>query len=61
MTGFFAGSETAFSYCNRIRIRMLAEDGNRRAGRVVRMPGAGGAPDREGQSPDRKGQTDDRK
>ncbi len=32
-----------------------------RAGRVVRMPGAGGAPDREGQSPDRKGQTDDRK
>ena len=31
-----------------------------RAGRVVRMPGAGGAPDREGQSPDRKGQTDDR-
>lgn len=32
-----------------------------RAGRVVRMPGAGGAPDREGQRPDRKGQTDDRK
>ena len=33
--GFFAGSETAFSYCNRIRIRMLAEDGDRRARRAT--------------------------
>lgn len=32
-----------------------------RAGRIVRLPGAGGAPDEEAQSPDRKGQSDDRK
>lgn len=33
--GFFAGCETAFSYCNKIRMRMLADDGNRFAKRVV--------------------------
>ena len=60
-SGFFSGSEIAFTSCNEVRMRNEAEDGNRRAGRVVRMPGAGGAPDREGQRPDRKGQTDDRK
>ena len=26
--GFFAGAETAFSYCNTVRIRLLAEDGD---------------------------------
>ena len=33
--GFFAGSETAFSYCNKIRIKTLAEGGNKRAKRTV--------------------------
>lgn len=35
--GFFSGAETAFSYCNRIRIKTLAEEGNRAAKRVVRI------------------------
>ena len=35
--GFFAGSETAFSYVNTVRMRMLAEDDNRKAQRVVRI------------------------
>ena len=35
--GFFAGSETAFSFCNQVRMRTLAEDGNRRARRLVRI------------------------
>jgi len=35
--GYFAGAETAFSYVNTVRIRMLAEDGNRKAKRVVRI------------------------
>ncbi len=36
LAGFFAGSETAFSYCNRIRMKTLAEEeGNKRAARVV--------------------------
>lgn len=34
--GFFAAAETAFSYVNAVRIRMLAED-SRRAKRVVRI------------------------
>lgn len=33
--GFFSGSETAFSYCNEVRIRLLAESGNKRAKRVI--------------------------
>lgn len=33
--GFFSGSETAFSYCNSVRIKLLAEDGNKSAKRVV--------------------------
>ena len=36
--GFFAAAETAFSYCNRIRMKTLAEDeDDRRAARVVRI------------------------
>ena len=35
--GFFAGCETAFSFCNEIRMRTLADDGNRRARRLVRI------------------------
>lgn len=35
--GFFAGCETAFSFCNEVRMRTLAEDGNRRARRLVRI------------------------
>lgn len=35
--GFFAGSETAYSYVNTVRIRMLADDGNRKAKRVVKI------------------------
>lgn len=34
--GFFAGAETAFSYVNTVRMRMLSED-NRSARRVVRI------------------------
>ncbi len=32
--GFFAGSETAFSYCNGVRMKLLAESGNKNAKRV---------------------------
>ena len=35
--GFFSGAETAYSYCNRIRMKTLAEEGNRAAGRVVKI------------------------
>lgn len=33
--GFFSGSETAFSFCNETRIRLLAEKGDKRAKRVI--------------------------
>ncbi len=33
--GFFAACETAFSYCNKIRIKMLADDGDKKAQRVI--------------------------
>lgn len=33
--GFFAGAETAFSFANEVRIRMLAENGDRRARRAA--------------------------
>lgn len=33
--GFFAGSETAFSYCNKIRMKRRAEEGSKGARRVV--------------------------
>ena len=35
--GFFAGAETAFSYVNAVRMRMLADDKDRKAQRVVRI------------------------
>ena len=35
--GFFAGSETAFSFCNEARIRALAENGKRRARRLTKL------------------------
>ena len=35
--GFFAGSETAFSFCNEARIRAMAENGSRRAKRLSRV------------------------
>ena len=35
--GYFAGAETAFSYVNTVRMRMLADDGDRKAKRVVRI------------------------
>lgn len=35
--GFFSGAETALSFCNRIRMQVLADDGDKRASRVVRM------------------------
>lgn len=36
-SGFFSGSETAFSTFNRIRMKKLAQDGNRKAKRVLSM------------------------
>lgn len=33
--GFFAGAETSFSYCNTVRIKLLAEGGNKNAKRVT--------------------------
>ena len=33
--GSFAGSETALSYCNKLRIRKHAEEGDKRAARVI--------------------------
>ena len=33
--GFFSGAETALSFCNRIRMQVMADDGDRRAERVV--------------------------
>ena len=35
--GGFAGSETALSYCNKVRMRKRAEEGERRAKRTVRI------------------------
>lgn len=35
--GSFAGSETALSYCNKVRMRKRAEEGERRAKRVVHI------------------------
>lgn len=37
VAGFFTGSETAVSSCNVIRIRTLAEDGNRSARRLTKI------------------------
>ena len=35
--GFFAGSETAFSYCSRIHLKRRSEDGSRAAARVLEI------------------------
>ena len=35
--GFFAASETAFSYCNKVRLKKRAEEGDERAERVGRV------------------------
>lgn len=35
--GFFSGAETALSFCNQIRMQVLADDGDKRAKRVVKM------------------------
>ncbi len=35
-SGFFSGSEIAFTSCNEVRMHHEAEDGNRRAGRVLK-------------------------
>ena len=35
--GFFSGAETAYSYCNKIRIKKKADDGDRRAARVEKI------------------------
>ena len=35
--GFFAAAETSFSYCNAVRMRLLAEDGDKKASRVVKL------------------------
>ena len=37
ISGFCAGSETALSFANEARIRAMAEDGSRRAGRLVKL------------------------
>ena len=36
-SGFFSGSEIAFTSCNEVRMHHEAEDGNRRAGRVLKI------------------------
>ncbi|MBP5289488.1 MAG: HlyC/CorC family transporter [Clostridia bacterium] len=35
--GFFSGAETAYSYCNKIRMKTMAEEGHKGAARVVRI------------------------
>lgn len=35
--GFFSGAETAYSYCNKIRMKTLADEGDPKARRVVRI------------------------
>ena len=37
VAGFFAGSETAFSYANEARVRAMAESGKRTAKRLVKL------------------------
>jgi len=37
--GFFSGTETALSFCNRIRMQVLADDGDQRARRVTAVLG----------------------
>ncbi len=35
--GFFAAAETAYSFCNTVRLRLLAEDGSKRAKRALKL------------------------
>ena len=35
--GFFSGAETAYSYCNKIRMKTMADEGHKGARRVVRI------------------------
>lgn len=35
ISAYFAGAETAFSYCNQLRVRTLADSGNRQAKNVL--------------------------
>ncbi|MCR4842697.1 MAG: hemolysin family protein [Eubacterium sp.] len=37
LSGFFSAAETALTTANRIRIKTLAEEGNRRAGRLMKI------------------------
>ena len=37
LSGFFSSAETAFVSCNKARIRSLADDGNKKAARVLRI------------------------
>ncbi|MGI6742245.1 MAG: CNNM domain-containing protein [Eubacteriales bacterium] len=37
VAAFFAAAETAYSYCNRIRMKTMADDGDRRALKVCRI------------------------
>ncbi len=37
VAAFFAAAETAYSYCNRIRMKTLADNGNKRALKVTRI------------------------
>ena len=36
-SAYFSSAETAYSYCNRIRIKQLAEDGDKRASAAVKI------------------------
>ena len=37
LSGFFSSAETAFVSCNKARIRSLADEGNKKAARVLRI------------------------
>ncbi len=37
MSAYFSATETAFSTCNKIRLKTMAEDGNKRAARVLKL------------------------
>ena len=37
LSAFFSASETAFSAANMIRLRTMAEDGNKRAAQAVKV------------------------
>ena len=37
LSGFFSGSEMAYSSCNQLRLEKLRDDGSRRAGIALRL------------------------